>query len=232
MTASVGVADTIHRDPMSVSIEAYAHRGELPPSEQAALSSVAGLVRNHRILDLGVGGGRSVRALRQLSRDYVGINHLAEMIGRCRARFPFVRFDLADARSMPQFAEGSFDVVMFAMNGLCTVNHADRLSILREVRRVLSPNGVFVFSTFNEAGTEHHSRCAPNFAATHNSALPAPYRISIEDQRRQLEACGFNGIARAFDVEGAEVKESTTDDSVTFVARPKTTTMECVTVPM
>jgi hypothetical protein len=110
------------------------------------------------------------------------------------------------------------------------VHHADRLSIFREVRRVLSPNGVFVFSTFNQASAEHDSRFTPpDFAATPNPATPAPYKISIENQRRQLETTGFNGIARAFDVEGAEVKESTTDDSVTFVARPKKITMEFAT---
>jgi ubiquinone/menaquinone biosynthesis C-methylase UbiE len=231
MTASVGVRDSISRDTTRASLRHYAHRDDLSASEQGALNSVVELVRNRRILDVGVGSGRTVRALRQLSRDYVGVDCVSAKVDQCRARFRFVRFDLADARSMPQYSDGSFDVVMFAMNGLCTVSHADRLSILREVRRVLSPNGVFVFSTFNQAGTENNSQLMPpDFAAISRPAPIAPYRISIEEQRRQLEGAGFNGIARIFDLTGTEVEESTSDESVTFVARPKKVTMDLATV--
>jgi SAM-dependent methyltransferase len=230
MTTDAAVVALIHRDPMRASGSEHAYGDELNVSEQAALHFVVDLIRNRRILDINVTDGRTVRALRQLSRDYVGVNSVQEMVVQCRTRFPFVRFDHADARFMPQYGDGSFDVVVFAMNGLCMVNHADRLSILREVRRVLSPNGVFVFSTFNQAGAEHDSRLTPpDFAATPPSATPAPYRISVGNQRRQLEATGFNGIARAFDRTGAEVEESATDESVTFVARPKKVTMEVVT---
>ncbi len=170
MTA-VGVVDLINRDTMRASVQEYAYRDDLTASEQAALHAVEDLVRNRRILDIGVGGGRTVRALRQLSRDYVGVDYVSEMVDTCRSRFPFVRFDLADARSMPQYADGSFDVVMFAMNGICMVDHADRLSILREVRRVLSPTGVFVFSTYNQESAEHDSWFTPpDFAASSSPA--------------------------------------------------------------
>jgi SAM-dependent methyltransferase len=231
MIAALSALRLINRDTMRASAGDSAHRDDLTVSEQMALRFVDDLVRNRRILEIGVGVGQSVRALRQLSRDYVGIDSLPEMIGQCRKHFPFVRFDHADARSMPQYHDGSFDVVLFARNGLCMVNHADRLSILREVRRVLSPNGVFVFSTYNQASAEHDSRFTPpDFAATPNSAAPAPYKISIENQRRQLESTGFNGLARAFDLTGTDVEESTTDESVTFVARPKKVTMDYATL--
>jgi ubiquinone/menaquinone biosynthesis C-methylase UbiE len=167
MTAAASVIDSINRDTMRASVEEYAHGDELTAAEKAALDSVLHLVRNRRILDLGVGGGRTVRGLRQLSRDYVGIDYVPEMVAQCRTRFPFVRFEHADARSMPQYADSSFDVVMFAMNGLCMVDHSDRLKILGEVRRVLSPDGVFIFSTYNQASAVHDKWfAAPDFSPT------------------------------------------------------------------
>jgi SAM-dependent methyltransferase len=47
------------------------------------------------------------------------------------------------------FASGSFDFVLFSFNGIDYVNHSDRLTILKEIRRVLRPGGWFCFSTHN-----------------------------------------------------------------------------------
>jgi SAM-dependent methyltransferase len=72
------------------------------------------------------------------------------MIDRCRATLGETenqRFQVADARDLSCFAEKSFDFVLFCWNGIDAVSHADRLRILREVRRVLRAGGHFFFST-------------------------------------------------------------------------------------
>jgi ubiquinone/menaquinone biosynthesis C-methylase UbiE len=50
---------------------------------------------------------------------------------------------------MRRFKSASFDFAMFALNGLDYVSHDDRLTILREVHRLLKPGGRFLFSSHN-----------------------------------------------------------------------------------
>ena len=40
------------------------------------------------------------------------------MVTACRARYPGVRFLLADARELSAFSDGSFFLVLFSLNGL------------------------------------------------------------------------------------------------------------------
>lgn len=133
----------------------YARPSELSPAERATLDRVAPLSRGKRILDIGVGGGRTVEALRDISTDYLGIDYSQDMVDACRQRFPGVQFELADARAMPAVADNSVFLAVFSCNGIGMVSHADRLQILREVRRVLQPGGIFVFSTHNRNSPEY-----------------------------------------------------------------------------
>jgi SAM-dependent methyltransferase len=139
---------------MQRTVDEYAYNGLTPP-ELAALASVAHSCRGKRILDLGVGAGRTVPALRALSEHYVGVDYVPEMVARCRDRFPNVRFEVADARSLTAFADRSFDLIVFACNGISMVAHEGRLAILKEVRRLLTPTGHFIFSTYNRNNKGH-----------------------------------------------------------------------------
>lgn len=140
---------------MREAVDVYARFDELGVAEQVALESVADRVRDGSILDIGVGGGRTVAALLELSTDYLGIDYVEEMVTACQARFPGVRFEHADARAMPQYADASFDLIVFAWAGICMVNHAGRLAILSEIRRLLKPGGAFVFSSYNQNGSDY-----------------------------------------------------------------------------
>ena len=50
---------------------------------------------------------------------------------------------------MNEFKDEEFDYVMFSFNGLDSINHEDRLKGLKEIRRVLKQDGLFVFSSHN-----------------------------------------------------------------------------------
>lgn len=164
--------DAINRRTMRAAVAVYATFEGLNAAERAALDSVAGLVRGGRILDMGVGGGRTTPALLELSADYIGIDYEQGMVDGCRRRFPGVRFEHADARSMPQFEDASFDLIVFAWAGICMVDHAGRLAILGEVRRLLRPGGFFIFSTYNRNSAEHDRRFEwPSLAWTFNPLL-------------------------------------------------------------
>lgn len=70
------------------------------------------------ILDLGVGGGRTTPFLSRSASRYVGVDYSEEMIRACRAKFPHLQFAVADASDLSQYADASFDSVVFSYNGL------------------------------------------------------------------------------------------------------------------
>ncbi len=141
--------DAINKKTMRISVSAYSAFEDLGLPEQRALARVLPYVLGGRILDIGIGGGRTVNALRAISRDYIGVDYVAEMVDVCRSKFPDARFEYADARSMPQFPDASCDLIMFSWAGICMVDHAGRIAILKEVRRLLKKGGFFIFSSYN-----------------------------------------------------------------------------------
>lgn len=127
----------------------YASRSQLQPVEAEILRRYRSSVAGGRTLDLGVGAARTTPFLLDLSAQYVGVDYSAEMVARCRERFPSANFQLGDARNLAAFPDASFDFVLFSYNGLDEVGHADRLQVLQEISRVLKPGGLFVFSSHN-----------------------------------------------------------------------------------
>jgi len=102
------------------------------------------------VLDLGVGGGRTAAALSAVASRYVGVDSAAEMIKRCRAKFPDLQFCLADAANLADFADSSFDAVVIAFNGLdYVVPDENRCRCLAHCHRILTPQGILIFSSHN-----------------------------------------------------------------------------------
>ncbi|HWI66980.1 MAG TPA: class I SAM-dependent methyltransferase [Nitrospiraceae bacterium] len=102
------------------------------------------------ILDVGVGGGRTTPYLSAIASRYVGVDYSEEMIRACRSKFPHLRFNVADASDLSQFADASFDSIVFSFNGLdCLAPYENRENCLRECHRVLKAGGVYIFSTHN-----------------------------------------------------------------------------------
>lgn len=241
----------------------YARNDALSAAEAAALAHVADEARGRPILDIGVGGGRTVRGLREVSPDYVGLDYSRPMIDAATKRFPDARFVHGDARDMRFLPDASIFLAVFSCNGIGMVSHHDRLAILREVRRVLTPGGAFLFSTHNQNCPDHTEGFTfPEFEWSRNPAKLAVrslrfarrtvkravnryrfarhdfrsdeysiindrchdygtmlYYISLAAQRQQLESHGFQGGARAFDLDGREVHDDSDHSSLTLLAR-------------
>jgi ubiquinone/menaquinone biosynthesis C-methylase UbiE len=171
--------DRINRQTMRLAVNDYASHVGATPAERAAFAVVAQEMRGKRILDVGVGGGRTTPALLEISRDYTGVDYVYAMVERCRGRFPGVKFQHADARSMPEFADESFDLIVFACQGISMVDHAGRIAIIKEVRRLLSKNGVFIFSTYNRDSKEYERTFEfPEFQHSWN-----PLRLAVRSLR-------------------------------------------------
>ena len=152
-------------------VNLYAALDELTPAERTILNGLEGELRGQPILDIGVGGGRTVAPLRAISDNYVGIDYMPAMVSACRRRFAQARFEIADARDLSAFDDGQFKLVLFSSNGRCMVGHEDRMQILREASRVLADDGVFVFSTYNQRSADHAAGFVfPQFIACRNPA--------------------------------------------------------------
>jgi ubiquinone/menaquinone biosynthesis C-methylase UbiE len=145
----------------------------LQKAEEAAINAVKEQIRDKKILEIGVGAGKTIRFLKQISSDYTGIDYSQEMVNECRRRFPDVNVICRDARDMSAFNSDEFDFIICAFNGMDYVSHDDRLLILGEVHRVLKKGGYFVFSTHNRTGAAYKIYISP-FApfATHNPLNP------------------------------------------------------------
>ena len=128
--------------------EHYAALNYLSPCERALFE--AHLRPGIDILDLGVGGGRTTEYLSSIARRYVGVDYAPEMVAICRAKYPQLEFQTADAADLSTFADGSFDAVVFAFNGLDYIpSDENRGKCLQECRRVLRMEGTLIFSTHN-----------------------------------------------------------------------------------
>jgi SAM-dependent methyltransferase len=119
---------------------------------------VAPLVRGERMLDVGVGAGRTIPLMRLVTDEYVAVDYSAAMVERCRNEYPNVEVRRVDARDLSVFKDGQFAFVFFSFNGIDGLDHDGRRRALAEFHRVLRPGGVLVFSTLNRNGPAFNTR--------------------------------------------------------------------------
>lgn len=131
----------------------YSLADALQPPERTILETIKEHLRGARMLDIGVGGGRTTLHFAPLVEGYIGVDYSEQMISACRERFPEVpnrlTFQVADVRSLSMFPNESFDFILFSYNGIDYMPHEDRHAALQEIRRVLKKTGYFAFSTHN-----------------------------------------------------------------------------------
>ncbi|MCU1394223.1 MAG: Methylase [Ilumatobacteraceae bacterium] len=127
----------------------------LDRGEQAALTSIAASVRGRPVLDVGAGTGRLAPLLRLLSDDYQAIDYAPSMVEAFRRSYPGLDVAVGDARDLSRFEPARFGLVVFSNNGIDTVQHDERVQVLREFSRVTAADGRIVFSTLNRNGVSY-----------------------------------------------------------------------------
>ncbi|SHG25269.1 Methyltransferase domain-containing protein [Streptoalloteichus hindustanus] len=118
--------------------------------DRPACLELLGDVAGRRVLDAACGPGLYAEELVARGAHVTGLDNSPRMIELCRHRVPSGEFrvhDLADR--LDWLPDGSVDLVLFAL-ALEYVD--DRTSVLRELRRVLRPDGALVLSRQHPTG--------------------------------------------------------------------------------
>lgn len=170
--SQVDINDPVWSRDLSVysDLDSWTDRGERTLIHQLAAS-----LRGKRILDVGMGAGRSAWLILLLSDDYVGVDLNRDMVEAARRNLPDTDFRAADARDLSMFADGEFDFVYFSHAGLDAIDHVGRHEALSEFVRVTKPGGVVAYSTLNRSGPFWHMGPGPVGAV---GKSPNPYNYA------------------------------------------------------
>src|ERR1700722_15108201 len=136
---------------------------------------LADLARGARLLDLGVGAGRTTGLLSLITSDYVGVDFSAAMIAKATARHPHPDLRVGHPRALKEFSQGGFGAVVCSFNGLDPLGHDERARAFSEMHRVLRPGGVLAYSTANKDGPEFGSRPWHGLRPPRRIGLLPPY---------------------------------------------------------
>ncbi len=121
----------------------------LQPPEVSIFVEYKDAYYGKKILDIGCGAGRTSHYFRNFTDQYIGVDYSKSMIDYCKRQYSDLEFKHCDVRELSCFDDGEFDFVMFSYNGLDYINHDERISALKEIRRILKQGGTFVFSAHN-----------------------------------------------------------------------------------
>jgi len=130
-------------------VSAYANR-QLRPAEVVLLVRYANWLEG-RVLELGSGAGRISGYLAARGGTVVGLDVSPKMVAYSRRVYPGIEFHVGDLSDLGEFESQSRELIVAAGNVLDVLDDDARRLALREIARVLTDDGVFLFSSHNEA---------------------------------------------------------------------------------
>lgn len=226
--------------------QAYSRGDELSLPERTVLARLSPQLQGGKLLDLGVGAGRTTPALLRISRNYTGLDYsprLAELAKRRTGVRTIYCGDACDMRDL--FEDERFDFALFSFNGIDYMPHDSRIAALAEIHRVLRPGGWFFFSSHNRAAINKRARAiglkaqlkkvaflprhwrlrrleseTAEYAVLNDSGLRyslLTYYIEVSAQIAQLTAVDFDFVA-AYDTSGLPVAEDLESPFIHYLA--------------
>jgi len=149
-----------------------------------------------KVLDAGCGPGYVAAIAKLLGAEVEGIDFSAKMVEQAKAQFPGIAFSVADVEDLPM-QDGTFDAVLCNIV-LFHVTDPDRA--MSEARRVLKPDGRFVFSQWLGPDRSECYRLMLDVIGRHadmSRADPAPNAYALSDEAQvseMMKSAGFTDI--------------------------------------
>ncbi len=160
------------------------YSSQLQAPEYAVFKLLKPQLPKIKMLDIGVGGGRTTTFFAPLVKEYIGIDFSKGMINICNEKFknifPSVKFEVCDVRDLSRFSTGYFDFVLFSFNGIDNITHEERLIALKEIKRICAPNAYFCFSS-------HNLQSLPDFFKIHFRLHPVKFLKSLFGRKKLIE---------------------------------------------
>jgi arsenite methyltransferase len=184
------------------------------------LLSTANISSNEIVLDLGSGPGKDLITLSPNIKSGIGIDFSKDMINLARlnadkANLTNLKFIQSDIENIP-LEDNSVDVII----SNCVINlHPNKLSVFKEVFRILKPSGRMIFSDM----ITHLSKEQMGTLSTDTYCACIGGATSIKEYLEFLETAGFVNIDHFIEYTN-EFKNnliSTSYDSVIFIAYKK-----------
>ena len=125
--------------------------------------------RNSVILDVGCGYGRTLNELYQLGFQHlIGIDFSSGMIERGKEQFPYLdlRTKIADNIDLP---DQSVDAVILFAVLTCIQNNSEQEKLIREIERVLRPNGILYVNDFLLNDDDRNKKRYAEFASKYGN---------------------------------------------------------------
>lgn len=133
-------------------VNKYARHTFLLEPEKKILSIIKDEIKNAKVLDIGVGGGRTTLHFSKKVKMYVGIDYSSKMIDICNEKYgtyDTISFKVLDARNLDSLGRKYFDIILFSYNGLDCIDIKHRKNVLKGITKLLKDGGKFIFSMHN-----------------------------------------------------------------------------------
>jgi ubiquinone/menaquinone biosynthesis C-methylase UbiE len=151
--------------------------------------------KNKSFLDIGCGDGRTLIFASNFFKKVYGIDYDEKSINDCKGNIKDltnVQVFLEDAIKM-HFEDNSLDVVFI---GLTFSNFGEsKNKILKEIKRILKDDGLFIFSTYNENAFDERMNLYKKYI---------PKQIKIIDENKGKVSLNNNAISEQFSKEEIE----------------------------
>jgi SAM-dependent methyltransferase len=130
-------------------VDAYAHR-TLRPVEVVLLVRYREALSG-RVLEVGCGAGRLLGYLVALAREVHGVDISPAMVDYCRRAYPQASVRVGDLGALGASVEGAFDGILAVDSVLDVFDDSERRRVLSDLRGLLAPGGLLIFSSHNLA---------------------------------------------------------------------------------
>src|SRR6266446_3915680 len=90
-------------------VDWYADLDFILKPEAAILKKITPVIKDKKLLDIGIGAGRTTKFLLEISSNYTGIDYTPRSAELAQEKFPDLRILCCDARDLRVFDDGAFD---------------------------------------------------------------------------------------------------------------------------